>query len=102
MLALNQILNFKFHSSNVIFWEIVSENRHFQACHNLSHFFPETYGNPSQSFIHYTKPTTLYFEHLKYEPDRSTYAREEGGVKIVTDCRTRITYPLFAHEQLLL
>ena len=37
------------------------------------------------------QPDPLYFEHLQYDPDLSTYGRDKRVVKIVMDCRTADT-----------
>ena len=60
----------------------------FSSFSQLSPLFSETYGHQSQSFIHQIKPDSVHFEHLKYEPDLSTHARDKGGVKIQMDCGT--------------
>ena len=57
----------------------------FSSFSKLTPLFSETFGHPSQSFIHQTKPETSYYHHLKYELDVSTHARDNKGVKIVTD-----------------
>ena len=60
----------------------------FSSLSQLIPLFSETCDHPSLSFIHQTKPDSSYYHHLKYEPDRSTYARDKWGVKIAMDCRT--------------
>ena len=79
--------NFWPNFSSILLLE-VCQKLAFSSLSQLIPLFPETYGHPSLSFIHQTKPNTSYFEHLKFEPDLSTYAREKGGVKIVMDCGT--------------
>ena len=60
----------------------------FSSLSQLIPLFSETCDHPSLSFIHQTKPDSSYYHHLKYEPDRSTYARDKWGVKIAMDYRT--------------
>ena len=55
----------------------------FSSFSQLSPLFSETYGHQSQSFIHQIKPDPPHFEHLKYEPDLSTHARDKGGAKFL-------------------
>ena len=38
-----------------------------------------------QSFIYQTKPKTSHVQHVEYEPDLLTHAREKRGVKIGTN-----------------
>ena len=52
-----------------------------------NHTFPKAYEQVPLSFIHLTKLKSSYIDHLKYEPDLSTHARDKG-VKIAVDLRT--------------
>ena len=72
----------------MIFRESVSKHLHFQDFQNLPHFFPR-YMDTHPRVLH-TKQNLrpLYFKHLKYEPDLSTYAGDKWGVKIVMACGT--------------
>ena len=64
------------------FLEECVQKPRFSSFSKLTPLFYETYGHPSRSFIHQTKPQTLYFKYLKYEPDLSTYAIEKWVSKL--------------------
>ena len=54
--------------------------------------FPGEHGHISYSFLHQTKPKTSYFDHLKYELDMSTHAREMWGVKFASPVAERMSH----------
>ena len=58
-----------------------------------NHTFPKAYEQVPLSFIHLTKLKSSYIDHLKYEPDLSTHARDKG-VKIAVDLRTPCSMPI--------
>ena len=88
MFVLNEISNFQIPQFKSDFLGKCVQKPTFSSLSKLTPLFSETFGHPSQSFIHQTKPETSYFHHLKYELDLSTHARDKWGVKIVTDCGT--------------
>ena len=51
------------------------------------------HGYSLKSFIRQTKPTTSLVQHVEYEPDLRTHAREKRGVKIDTNFWTHCIYP---------
>ena len=53
--------------------------------------FPNVHGYLLESFMHQTKPKTSLVQHVEYEPDLLTQAREKRGVKISTNFWTPCT-----------
>ena len=51
----------------------------------FSHDFWGCQVHQTSSTIHQKKPKTLGYQHVKGYQDRSTWAREKGGVKITTN-----------------